>query len=210
VKGQSIELRIRIQVPALFAVSFVGAAFSVFALATAAGTALHMLEVSLAWRHGIASTILLALAAVDLHAVRRKTYCPISWRRQTPRVLMRWYSPRVVAVLWGLDTGLAVTTFRVSAATWGALLLAFLGFGTWWIGLCYGVGFVVPLMVLLCVGPIGTASAAGPDPLDPGLHGLLASRPFAQVASALLLGAGAIAALAFALGVPGIDLAMAR
>ena len=206
-KGRSIRLSMRVQVAALFAVMFVVAAVAVFALTSAAGAALHIAELPLSWRRSIAGVALLALAAADLLAVRRRTYCPLSWRRQTPRALMRRFPPRIVASLWGLDTGLAITTFRVSAATWAALVLTFLGFGTWWIGVCYGVAFVVPLMAVIWLGPVGNAAVA-PDPLDPGLDRLLRSRPFAQVSSALLLCICALIVLAFALAVT--ELAMAR
>jgi hypothetical protein len=186
VQGQWIPVRLRFEVGGLFAIAFIGAALAVFALAHLAGVALHVSELPVTWLLGVAGTVLLALAVADIRAVRNKTYCPISWRRQTPRGLMRQYSPRLVALLWGLDTGLAVTTFRVSAATWGALVLTFLGFGTWWIGIGYGVSFVVPLMAVIWMGPTGKASVA-PDPLDPGLNDLLNHRPFAQIGCAVAL-----------------------
>jgi hypothetical protein len=209
VKGQLIPLRLRIQVTVCFAAAFIAASLAIFALAHASGAALGVAELPIAWRWTVAGMALLALAAVDLYAVRRKTYCPITLRRQTPRSLRLRFSPTVGASLWGLDTGLAVTTFRVSAATWAALLLTFLGFGTWWIGICYGIAFVVPLMGLLWIGPVGKASAA-PDPLDPGLDRLISSRPFAQFASAVLMCAGALIVLAFGFAAAGTGLAMTR
>jgi hypothetical protein len=181
----------RIRVLALFCVAFVATAFVTFAVASAAGAALSARELPLPWRQAIAGAFLIALAGVDIYAARRKTYCPISWRRQTPRVLMRRFSPPVVALVWGLDTGFAVTTFRVSAATWGALFLTFLGFGPWWIGIGYGVAFVVPLACLIWMGRVGEAAAAR-DPLDPGLDKLLEMRSFAQLSAALLLGLSAL------------------
>src|SRR5262245_55669558 len=106
-----------------------------FALAHAIGAVLQVSQLPVTSRLGVAGVVLLALAVADVRSIRHKTYCPLSWRRQTPRALMRKYPPRLVALLWGLDTGVAVSTFRVSAATWGALVLAFLGFGTWWMGI---------------------------------------------------------------------------
>jgi hypothetical protein len=197
VKGRSIQLSLRLQVATLFATAFVVAALAAFAFAHYIGSLLNVSQFPAAWRLSLAGIVLVALAAADVHAVRRKTYCPISWRRQTPRQLMRQYPARLVALLWGLDTGLAVTTFRVSAATWGALFLTFLGFGTWWVGIVYGISFIVPLMTFICVGPVGKASAA-PEHIDPGLDRLIASRPFAQSIAAFLLSAGGIFALALA------------
>jgi hypothetical protein len=199
VKGRSIELSLRFQVATLFATAFVAAALAAFAFAHFIGLLLHVSEFPAAWRLSLAGIVLVALSAADVHAVRSKTYCPISLRRQTPRRLMRQYPARLVALLWGLDTGLAVTTFRVSAATWGALFLTFLGFGTWWVGVFYGISFIVPLMAFICWGPVGEASVQ-PEHIDPGLDRLIASRPFAQSIAACLLSAGGIFALALASG----------
>jgi hypothetical protein len=199
VQGRSIPLRLRFEVAIFFAAAFIAAALAVFVLANLVGTALHVSELPVAWRLSMAGIILLALAVTDIYAFRSKTYSPISWRRQTPRGLMRRYSPPLVALLWGADTGLAVTTFRVSAATWGALVLTFLGFGIWWIGICYGVSFVVPLMAFIWMGPTGKASIA-PDFLDPGLNALLNRRPFVQISCAVLLCMSGVIVLASATG----------
>lgn len=181
----------RLRVLVLFVVAFIAAACAAFAVASVAGSALGVGALPVHWRQSIAGAFLLALAAVDLYAAKRRTYCPISWRRQTPRGLMHRFSAPVVALAWGLDTGLAVTTFRVSAATWGALLVTFLGFGPWWIGICYGVAFALPLACWIWMGPAGEAAAAR-DPLDPGLHKLLEMRSVAQLFGALLLGSSAL------------------
>lgn len=63
--------------------------------------------------------------------------------------MARWPIP-IVALVWGLDTGLAVTTFRVVTATWAVFVLLFLGLGANWTGLAYGLGFAVPCVAMIC------------------------------------------------------------
>lgn len=62
----------------------------------------------------------------------------------------------VVPLLWGLDTGLILTTFRVSFASYVMLVLAFLGLLPIWGGAVYGAAFAVPLAVAI-------AWSRGPD-----------------------------------------------
>lgn len=172
-----------------FGLAFVAGAVAVYGLAAALGSALGIAELSLRWRFGIGAAGLLGLAAVDVAAIRASRYCGLGWRRQTPKVLMRRFRPTLVACVWGFDTGLAVTTFRVAAGTWGALLLAGLGFTSWRAGLGYGLGFAVPFLGLLLRHRVGRWSR-DPEPGDPGLEPLLARRALLQTVSAVLLLAG--------------------
>jgi hypothetical protein len=133
---------------AAFAAAFVGAATLVFGVASFAGAGVRAL-VPTPWRAGTAAASLLALAVVDVLSVRARTYCVLGMKRQARQALIRRYSVAVVAAAWGFDTGLAVTTFRVSAVTWAAFALALLGFAPWWIGVAYGVALAVPMLVLL-------------------------------------------------------------
>jgi hypothetical protein len=41
---------------------------------------------------------------------------------------------------------MAVTTFRVSAATWALLALGLLQVAPWWQGLAFAAGFCVPII----------------------------------------------------------------
>jgi hypothetical protein len=76
--------------------------------------------------------------------------------------------------------------------TWGALLMAGLGLSPWWVGLGYGVGFVLPLLLLL----LTQAPARRPNArasLGLRLEGLLKKRAALQsVSAAMLLMAGAV------------------
>ena len=75
------------------------------------------------------------------------------WRRQTPKQLFHRFGPSAGALLWGLDTGLVVTTFRVTSLSWAALALAALGLVPWWSGLLYAIGFTVPAAALVLAVP---------------------------------------------------------
>lgn len=88
------------------------------------------------------------------------------WARQTPRHLFFRYGPAVGALLWGLDTGAVVTTFRVSSLSWAALSLAVLGLAPWWSGIAYGLGFILPLwFVTLVARPANGGSQISPEPV---------------------------------------------
>jgi hypothetical protein len=69
-------------------------------------------------------------------------------RRQTPRGLAHRFPPQATLMLWGLDTGTVVSTYRVTGMSWSALLLAATGSVPWWSGLTYAAGFSLPLLVL--------------------------------------------------------------
>jgi hypothetical protein len=172
-------------------VAFVAGATTVFSLIYALSGLTGVASVPLELRVGIGAAGLLALGAVDVRARRRSTYCPLSWRRQTPKALIRRRSATVVAAVWGFDIGLAITTMRVAAITWGAILLAGLGLSVWFAGLAYGLGFALPFVVLLWTHRAGRL-AFSPSPVDPGLESMLARRSALQAVSAvLLIGAGA-------------------
>jgi hypothetical protein len=164
------------------------AAFGVVGIAAAR---LGVGELPAAWRIALAAAGMLPLMLADLSAMTRSTYCPISWRRQTPRSLVRRHHMFVVATLWGLDTGLVVTTFRVAAVTWAALLLAALGLAPWWVGIAYGVSFIVPFTALLVRPQLGRA-ARSEAPTDPGLETMLRMRSRVQRLSAVVLGGTAV------------------
>lgn len=186
VQGPSHRRRERIRASITLAAAFVCAATTVFALVYLLGEAVGVGQVPTEWRVGFAAAGLFALSALDVRTTRRATYCPLSWRRQTPKSLVRRRSATLVAAAWGFDTGLAVTTVRVAAITWGAVLLAGLGLSAWSVGLAYGLSFAVPFVILLWMHRVGRL-ARSPTPIDPGLESMLAKRGTIQAVSASLL-----------------------
>lgn len=86
--------------------------------------------------------------------------------RQTPRLLIYKGSTHAGALIWGLDTGLAFTTFRVSAATWAALALAATQSAPLLTGAAYGTGFALPLACAILL-PKWRQEANGGDRIEP-------------------------------------------
>ena len=165
---------------------FLVGALAIFSIVNGVGAALGLTHLPSQWRVGLAGIALLPLVAADLRAIAIATYCPIGWRRQTPRILIRRCRIPIAAGVWGLDTGLVVTTFRVAAISWGALLLTALGLSPRWAGLAYGLGFTLPFLVLIMRPRLGRASRDS-SPGDPGLEWMLGTRAAMQGLSAALL-----------------------
>lgn len=95
--------------------------------------------------------ILLGVAGIaDIWSASRARYSPLGAHRQTPKALLYNLSqPRLALFLWGLDTGSAFSTYRVSAATAALFASAILGLTPKWLGLVYGLSFTAPLAALI-------------------------------------------------------------
>lgn len=164
------------RVMTIFGAAFVAGAVVIFTLVSLAGATVRITALPLEWRLGAAAACLAVLASIDVLSARKKRYCLLGTRRQTPQRLMYSHPLMTVAAVWGFDTGLAITTFRIAALTWAALILTLLGFASWWSGLAYGLAFVVPLLILLCKATNGAR-----------LQKLLGYRTPVQLASATML-----------------------
>ncbi|HEX6526367.1 MAG TPA: hypothetical protein VF070_41090 [Streptosporangiaceae bacterium] len=129
-----------------FAVAFAASSFLVFAIVGAIGQAAKRALPSPA--QAVALFAVLSLAALlDLYSLRRKTWCPVTPRRQTPKMIFYTFGQRRAALAWGADTGLVFTTYRMSSISWALLVLDALGIAPWWVGLGYSTGFLVPLVL---------------------------------------------------------------
>ena len=182
----------RAAVLVIFVVAFLAGALAIFSVAGLAGEALRVDRLPFAWRAGGAAAVLVALAGLDLVSAKKNRYCPLGLRRQTPRSLIYRRSAPTVSAVWGFDTGLAVTTIRVAALTWGALALAVLGVSSWWAGFGYGIGFLVPVVGSILAQPSTEPATPGAS-LGLRLEWQLSARGQAQLASAvLMLGAAAV------------------
>lgn len=127
---------------------FTLSAVAVFALASVAGSAFRsVLSVPTSFL-----VLVLGLCAVtDLAFPRLR---PTLFNRQTPRELAARFPASITGLLWGIDTGAVVSTFRSSAASWGALILVFAGWGPWWAGAAHAAAFCIPLGLLTATYPV--------------------------------------------------------
>lgn len=192
VQGSPPSRVIRLRVTAAFAGAFFAGAVAIFLIVSAVAAQIGITQLPFELRQAAAGAGLLLLAVADVYALRKGRCCPIGLRRQTPRVLVRRYPMDVVATVWGVDTGFVITTFRVAAVTWGALLLAALGLSPRWAGMGYAVGFTLPFLMLLWRPRLGRAAQSAVAQ-DPGLETLLRRRSIVQGLSAsLLLASGGI------------------
>ncbi|MFF1477151.1 hypothetical protein ACFVYD_06175 [Streptomyces sp. NPDC058301] len=134
-----------------------------------------------------------AVAAVagmvlDARAIKRGSFT-VGLRRQTAKTLSDDSGPTpgwVTPLLWGLDTGLVWTTFRMSCASWVLLVSGLLTIAPQWAGLVYGVFFGIPLIVATLTG----------DPTGIG-------RPRRYSLTRLTQGAGIIVLMLWPIGLTG-------
>lgn len=187
VKGATIPVAAR--VTGVFVTAFLVGAVGVFGVAALAAAVLQVGEVPQAWRSACAAVCLGVLGSVEIVALRRRSYCPLSWRRQTPQGLRFRHGVTSTAALWGLDTGLAFTTFRVTTLTWAALLLTLLGLAPWSTGLAYGLAFALPTVMVMLGQPAASRSSRS-------LEALLRMRTRLQGASAVALAVSSVVLLA--------------
>lgn len=99
----------------------------------------------------------------DCSALRRRTGISCGLARQTPKgvaqaVAQPWW---VVAVVWGVDTGLIWSTFRVSALSWVLLIGVVIGSAPAWSGVAYGLSFGTALLLGLYILPAGHLGRVG-------------------------------------------------
>lgn len=147
--GAKPTMKLRWEMLAPLLVGFTIASMAVFALSSIVGSAARsalMVPVPLS-----VAGVLLLCALADLAFPRIR---PTLFNRQTPRELAGRFSPSITGLLWGLDTGSVVSTFRSSAASWAALLLVFAGWGPWWTGAVYAAAFCIPLGLLIVSYPM--------------------------------------------------------
>lgn len=146
-KGDPVTHRRALAYPAVLAGAHIAMASLVVAVVYQVGT-LFSGYVARPLALAICAGAAVVASCVDVRAVVRNTYT-VGLRRQTAKVLAHdpdrpWW---VTALLWGLDTGLIWSTFRVSCTSWVLLLSALLNVAPQWSGFAYGIFFGVPLLV---------------------------------------------------------------
>jgi hypothetical protein len=104
--------------------------------------------------------VLAGALILDVYAVRKSKWCPVTVRRQAPQGIMYELGMKRAAAAWGLDAGLVFSTYRVSAVGWAVILGCLTGIAPWWTGAAYAGGFLIPLAALSCLGSLtgGTES----------------------------------------------------
>jgi hypothetical protein len=91
--------------------------------------------------------------SIDTRAFVRRRFS-VCVARQTPKKLMHdpdrpwWLTP----LLWGVDTGTMMSTYRVSFSSWILLLSALLAVAPAWSGFLFGASFGIPLIVNMFLG----------------------------------------------------------
>ncbi|MFI6458345.1 hypothetical protein ACIBF6_43210 [Streptosporangium amethystogenes] len=109
-----------------------------------------------------AATVMLACVVIDSGLFELRT--PM-WQRQTPQQHFYRFGPTRGALLWGLDTGLVLTTFRVTSLTWAALGVTLFGLVPWWAGLAYALGFTLPSFAMVALVPQSKDLHETPEPI---------------------------------------------
>jgi hypothetical protein len=137
---------------AVLALGHVLAAGAVVAMVQLVGTLTfaHIPFEARVWACAVAA---LGGVAIDVRAFVRRTFS-LCVARQTPKRLShdpngRWW---LTPLLWGVDTGTMMSTYRVSFSSWVVLLSALLVVAPAWAGLLVGACFALPLIVNMFLG----------------------------------------------------------
>ena len=195
-KGNSIGVATDRRPAVNLVLGFTAAAIALYALLSLVGA--RMLGLDRLGRQGwlLAAGVLGALLVVDLVRARRPGRYGPSWHRQTPKDLEERYGARAAALLWGLDAGLVVTTYRVTSLSWAALAVTALGLVPWWSGVVYAVGFTAPVAAMIFTVPTRSDPTRATDP-EPTwlLERILDLRPPVKPAAFMALAAAGTACL---------------
>lgn len=98
---------------------------------------------------GVVSLSLLALGDVWSLARSRPLY-PLSARRQTAQSLMFGrHRETTVGLVWGVDAGFGLATYRTTSGLWAVSSLAILGLSPAWTVMGYGAGFAAALTLVI-------------------------------------------------------------
>ncbi|MCA1602993.1 MAG: hypothetical protein LC776_15620 [Acidobacteria bacterium] len=149
----------------------------------------------------LAFALVLILVAVECWSLWNHRMFSVGASRQAVRHLYFTRGPGVGALVWGLDTGLVVTTYRVSIASWAALALAMLHVIPVWSGIVYGLAFTIPLASFIVVPRWQGHERV--DRLEPRWIPRLLEKRLVLVRTVIL---GVVMAVGTGLGVVGFEL----
>ena len=146
------------------AAGFVPAALASFAAARFVGMATGVEDIPRVVRCCLAGLAFVVAIVVDIRAVFRGAHCSAGLSRQTRKAYLDAHGLLLGPFMWGLDTGLAFTTVRVSAATWGLFVAAILTLTPSWCGIAYGLAFSASVY-LVTVIPAWRSQSPDPEPM---------------------------------------------
>lgn len=180
--------------PALaLALGYVISATAVFALVSKLGELLLAGE-----RAGEVARLVVAVAIVVLVICDAGLFglsTPML-KRQTPKNFMGRFGTAQATLLWGLDAGTSMSTYRVTSASLVSFVMTFFGVMPWWTGALLAAGFVIPELVFDLVLPRRPV-VDGIDPEPMWVMGFLQGikRQSMRVIQILMLAAAAVLAL---------------
>lgn len=97
--------------------------------------------------YALAGALTFGLVLHDVRSLRKRRFCALGPRRQTPKWIPHALrSDRLGLVVWGFDTGLGATTFRMTNGWWVLAVAVLAGLHPVGIALAYALGFAVPLI----------------------------------------------------------------
>lgn len=160
------EHRTGVALSLCFSLAFCVSSLVFFGLLASAGSAVTF-SVEHNARLSFFTACVLVFAICDVVVASSMRAYAFGPSRQTSQALLASsVSPSAAAVIWGLDTGFVVTTFRVTMMTWTLCAGALLGLTPWWLGAAYGVGFCASLLTSLW-----RTESAGACALSSGRYG---------------------------------------
>ncbi|MDQ3151408.1 MAG: hypothetical protein M3R63_06735 [Actinomycetota bacterium] len=132
-------------------IGFFVSSVSVFAALHRVSGVAGVETLSAAVRMSLGGSAVLLLVVAEARSIRQNRMFSFGFSRQAVRHVYVTRGAGIGALLWGLDTGLIVTTYRVSIASWAAVVLTALHLVPSWVGVIYAVAFSVPLIALIAL-----------------------------------------------------------
>lgn len=172
----------------VFSTLIVGVSIGGVLLAILLGLASKLYTPTVQYRGVLAGIGALILYVGDLAAIGGNRLYPFGARRQTAKALMqRGHGDRFVGLVYGVDAGLAVTTYRVTSGIWVLLLFVALKVTGAYVILAYSAGFVIGL-TLVTVWPVNeVAPRARAERVYRRVARLVTRRQLVQVAYSTVL-----------------------
>ena len=96
-------------------------------------------------RRSLLVAVIALSLALDMIGLATRTLCAVSFRRQSPRRTDFDRGTASVALRWGIDTGIPLSTYRVTGFYLILLTATMFGITPWWSGIVYSLAFTIPI-----------------------------------------------------------------